>query len=301
MKVRYWGVRGSITVPGPRTVRIGGNTPCISLELSDGTLLVLDGGTGLRNLGRHLLARREVAAGQARMAILFTHRHWDHIQGLPFFEPAYIPGNLFDVYAPDSGIPGSPLHDNVVSLQHNLLNFPVPYDQMRKAYRFHVVQEEESLDLHAVRVHPVRLNHSGLTLGYVLTEAGTGAKLAYLVDTAPWNEVLLGEGMAAEGPIAEVGRRYRDRVVDATREADLVIYDTFFDEAWYAARKSWGHSAPSHALQVCRDASVRRLHLFHFAPDMDDAGVARLEAHARATAGSIEVTAAYEGLEIALP
>src|SRR5881397_3584981 len=118
MRIRYWGVRGSIAVPGPGTVRTGGNTPCVSVRLSDDSLLILDGGTGLRNLGRHLLSRPEVAAGLARGTFLFTHRHWDHIQGLPFFEPAYVTGNLFNVYVAGSEGTGSPLDDNIVSLQH---------------------------------------------------------------------------------------------------------------------------------------------------------------------------------------
>ena len=301
MRIRYWGVRGSIPVPGTRTIGVGGNTPCVSLDLADGALLILDGGTGLRNLGRKLLAREEVAAGRARATILFSHRHWDHIQGLPFFEPAYIAGNLFDVYAPKTAPPGSPLDDNVVSLQHNLVNFPVPFDQIRQAYRFHVAREDQPFDLPSARVHPVRLNHSGVTLGYAVTEPATGIKLAYLLDTAPWEEVLLGEGMAAAGPVAEVGPRYRERVVEAARNADLVIYDTFFDETGYATRKTWGHSTAAHALELCHDAGARRLHMFHFAPDLDDASVARLEARARSAAGAIEVTAAYEGLEITLP
>ncbi len=301
MKVRYWGVRGSIAVPGPRTVRAGGNTPCVSVEMSDGTLIVLDGGTGLRNLGRHLLEREAIAAGRSRGALFFTHYHWDHIQGLPFFEPAYIHGNVFDVYSPEIGSGGSPDDNNVVSLQHSAVNFPVPYETIKGAYRFSSVNEGVSVDLGTARIRPVRMNHADLTLGYTICERSTGAKLAYLCDTAPWEGMLLGAGMAEEGPAPEVGRRYRSRVVEAARRADLVIHDTFFDKQGYEARRDWGHSTPAHALDICRETEAKQLNLFHFNPDLDDAGVADLEKRTRAEAGGIEVTAAMEGLELALP
>jgi len=305
MKVRYWGVRGSIAVPGPDTVLTGGNTPCVSVELSDGTLLILDGGTGLRALGRALMSRQDFASGRGRASFLFTHRHWDHIQGIPFFEPAYVPGNLFDVCASDHDTAGAPFDDNVVSLQHNMVNFPVPYEQVRRAYQFHSVHEAVPFDLPPARVLPVRLNHAGVTLGYVITDTGSGSRLAYLCDTAPWAEVLLGAGMADEGRPDAVGRRYRDRAVAAARDSDLVIYDTFFDEAGYQSRKTWGHSTPGHAIEFCRLASARRLHLFHFAPGLDDAAVESLAAgaaeEARTAAMGLEVSAAREGLELELP
>ncbi len=305
MKVRYWGVRGSIPVPGPSTARSGGNTPCVSVEISDGSIIALDGGTGLRNLGKHLMARKDVLSGRGRATLLFTHRHWDHIQGLPFFEPAYVEGNLFDVHFPDVGSSTTPLDDNVVSLLHSAANFPVPYEQVRSSYRFHVARAGEAIAVGTARVVPVRMNHADVTLGYVILEPDTGASLAYLCDTAPWDGPLLGSGMAAEGRAADVRRRYRDLVLAAASGADLVIHDTFFDESGYERRRDWGHSTPSQALALCRDAGARRLHLFHFNPDLDDDAVARLEAEsraaARAGAGGIQVTAAREGLEVTLP
>ncbi len=301
MKVRYWGVRGSIPVPGQATARAGGNTPCVSVELADGSLVVLDGGTGLRNLGKELMRRPAFASGTGRATLLFTHRHWDHIQGLPFFEPSYVAGNRFEVFGADHGVTGSILDDNVVSMQHTAFNFPVPFEQVRRAYRFLAASAGEAFERGAARVLPVRMNHAGVTLGYVLTEEVTGARLAYLCDTAPWHDALLGEGMAEEGPIEEVGRRYRESLVEAARGADLVIHDTFFDEVGYRTRVSWGHSTPAQALDFCQAAGAKRLHLFHYNPDVDDAGVVRLETDARALAGSLHVSAATEGLELTLP
>jgi ribonuclease BN (tRNA processing enzyme) len=297
-------------MPGPTTVRVGGNTPCVSIDLLDGSLLAIDGGTGLRNLGHHLLAREAMAAGRGRATLLFSHRHWDHIQGLPFFEPAYIAGNRFDLYFPASDRGGNPLDDNVVSLCYAPANFPVPYDAVRQAYRFHPVREGERFQVGPATVEPVRLNHPGTALGYVITEprspaAGDGAavsRVAYLCDTGPWKGLPLGDGMGAAGePPAAVLSRYCRRLVAAVRGADLVIHDTFFDDAGYTTRTDWGHATPAHALALCRQAGVRRLHLYHYAPDLDDDAVSRLEAEARAMAGDIQVTAAVEGLELTLP
>lgn len=301
MKVRYWGVRGSIPMPGPTTVRHGGNTACVSVETADGSLLVLDGGTGLRSLGRALMTRPEFAAGRGTASLLFTHRHWDHIQGIPFFHPAYVEGNVFDLYAPSSDGSLAPPED-LISCQHNGVNFPVRYDAVRRAYRFHAVQENVPFETASTSVHPIRMNHPGVTFGYVITEVSSGVKLAYLCDTAPFEGPLLGLGMAAPADAGAAGRHYRGRLVQATDRADLMIYDTFFDgEAGYLERSGWGHSAPTHAMAIALDAGARRLHLFHFAPDLDDDAVARMVNQARAAADSrLQVDASAEGMEVVL-
>ena len=309
MRVRYWGVRGSIPVPGPSTVAVGGNTPCVSVKLGDGTLLIVDGGTGLRRLGQHLMTWPSFRSGRGRATALFSHRHWDHIQGIPFFEPAYVEGNVIDAYLPPVSQPASSQDEDLIALQYNPVNFPVPADKVRSVYRLHTARAEEPFEIGAARIHPVRLNHAGHTLGYVISESGTARKaprapvasLAYLADSAPWEGPLLGAGMAEESEAGVAARLYRDRVVRAAGGADLVIADTFFDENGYAGRESWGHSTPEQFLALCRDAGARRMHLFHYAPDMDDESVSRLERQTRASASGVEVVAATEGLEVELP
>ena len=306
MKVRYWGVRGSIPVPGSDTVHVGGNTPCVSVELHDGNLVIIDGGTGLRNLGRHLLSQPDFAAGNGSAALLISHRHWDHIHGIPFFEPAYVRGNLFDLYFPASASTGDPWRDNAVSMSYSPANFPVPYADIEAAYRFHTTEENGVFRVGSATIRPVRLNHPGTALGYVISDLHDhdhgGPKVAYLCDTGPWDGPLLGDGMnGADAPHNGRETAYRDQVVSAIQGADLVIHDAFFEDGGYEGRAHWGHSSPSHALSLCRSAGARRLHLFHFAPDLHDDAVARMEADARANADPVEVTAAREGLEIVLP
>jgi len=306
MKVHYWGVRGSIPVPGATTVRVGGNTPCVSVELHDGTLIVIDAGTGIRNLGRHLMADERFGSGRGSATLLISHRHWDHIHGLPFFEPAYVAGNLFDVYAPAIGPPGpSPLDDNVVSLSYAPRNFPVSYEAMARAYRFHTVVEDTPFEIATATIRPITLNHPGKTFGYVITDRGTRddgdamVKIAYLSDTGPWAEVLqAGSGRRAKGTEASY---YWRHVIPAVENADLIIHDTFFEMGRYEERPDWGHSTAPHALRLCHDAGARQLHLFHFAPDLEDPAVDAMVDEARQIAGTIEVAAAMEGMELVIP
>jgi phosphoribosyl 1,2-cyclic phosphodiesterase len=304
MKIRYWGVRGSIPVPGRNTVRTGGNTPCVSVELSDGSIIVLDAGTGIRNLGRELMLHPDFIGGRGRAALLISHRHWDHIQGLPFFEPAYVAGNVFEVHAPGVAAGHTALDDNVVALSYTPANFPVSYETMKQAYRFHTVRADVGFSVGAVTVQPITLNHPGQTFGYVLSVGGgagdgdAGVKMAYLSDTGPWDEVL---GPHHGGRSERVRSSYYwSHVIPALAGADLVIHDTFFEVGRYEARADWGHSTPEHALRLCQDAGVQQLTLFHFAPDLEDDDVASMLRSARDAAGPIRVMAAVEGEEVVL-
>jgi len=306
MKVHYWGVRGSIPVPGAQTVRVGGNTPCVSVELQDGTLIVIDAGTGIRNLGRDLMTRDSFASGRGLVALLISHRHWDHIHGLPFFEPAYVAGNRVEVYAPAIGPGGpTPLEDNAVSLSYTPRNFPVSYEVMEKAYRFHTVATDTPFEIAAAAIRPITLNHPGTTFGYVITDRSASGdddalvKIAYLSDTSPWPEVL--EPMSDRKAKGTGESYYWSYVIPALADADLVIHDTFFEEGRYETRADWGHSTPAHALRLCRDAGVRQLHLFHFAPDLEDLAVDAMARKTQAMAGSITVAAAMEGMEVVGP
>jgi len=306
MKLHYWGVRGSIPVPGATTVQIGGNTPCVSVELQDGNLIVIDAGTGIRNLGRHLMTQAGFAAGRGRATLLISHRHWDHIHGLPFFEPAYVAGNLFDVYGPAIAAGGSsPLDDNFVSLSYSPINFPVSYEAMKRVYRFHAVMADTPFEVATATIRPITLNHPGKTFGYVITDRTADdvgeatVKIAYLSDTGPWAEVLR---PVSDRPTERSPESYYwSHVIPALENADLVIHDTFFEVGRYEERADWGHSTPAQALRVCRDAGAHHLHLFHFAPDMEDPAVDAMVRETREMAGSIAVAAAVEGMEVVLP
>jgi phosphoribosyl 1,2-cyclic phosphodiesterase/CheY-like chemotaxis protein len=296
MRVRFWGTRGSLATPEPTALRYGGNTPCVEVRAADGTLLVLDCGTGAYGLGQALVG----AGGEPpRGHLLLTHTHWDHIQGFPFFAPLRVPGGEWDVYAP--GGPGQRLR-GVLGGQMEYEYFPVDLGQLAAAVRFHDLGEG-GFDAGGVRVTACYLNHPALTLGYRL-EAG-GAVLVYATDHEPHGPLARpgappDSGGAAPGklPLHHEDRRH----VAFLAGADLVVHDAQYALEEYPARAGWGHSAAEHAVDLARAAGARRLALFHHDPLRDDAALDRLVEACRRRAGEgLEVFAAAEGPALELP
>ena len=170
MRVRFWGTRGSLAKPGPTTLRYGGNTSCVEVRTADGTLIVLDCGTGAHGLGWR---SRAPASAPLRGHLLITHTHWDHIQGFPFFAPLFVPGNEWDIYAP--GGLGQQLEATLAG-QMEYTYFPVTLAQCGATIRFHDLTEG-SFEIGPVRVVAQYLNHPALTLGYRLEAGGAVARV----------------------------------------------------------------------------------------------------------------------------
>ncbi|RVU19796.1 MBL fold metallo-hydrolase [Methylobacterium oryzihabitans] len=283
MLVRFYGTRGSLPVPGPGTVRYGGNTSCVCVRSRRGTLVVLDIGTGAYALGRDLTAKGLAGRGH----LLITHTHWDHIQGLPFFAPLFVPGNEWDIYAP-RGL-GASLRETLSGqMQHRY--FPVSLDQLGATIRYHELVEG-SLALGPdgdVAVEARYLNHPALTLGYRLQ--ADGASLVYALDHEPY------AACAAEGrtPLRGPDRRHAE-FLDG---ADLVIHDAQYTAEEYRDRQGWGHSTVEYALRAAKGA--RRLALMHHDPLRDDDALDALVARYRATSPGPDLIAAAEGLSLDL-
>ncbi|MDE3076075.1 MAG: response regulator [Chloroflexota bacterium] len=285
MKVRFWGTRGSLPSPGPSTCRFGGNTSCVEVTAGE-TLIVLDSGTGVRNLGKALLRERgKPVIGH----VLLSHTHWDHIQGFPFFPPLLVPGNHFTFYSA-RGYDRS-LRD-IFNAQMAYPYFPLKLAQMQSTAVFREIGEE-SFDLGDIRVTSRFLNHTTLTLGYRLTHAD--ACVVYATDTEPFGTYHAGSQRAF---LHEGDRRF----ISFVEGADVLIHDAQYTQAEYAAKIGWGHSPVEYAVEVALAAGVRRLVLFHHDIDRTDAEVEGLEALARrivAERGArLEVTAAAEASEI---
>jgi len=295
MRVRFWGTRGSIAKPGPATVRYGGNTSCVEVRAEDGTLIVLDCGTGAHALGQSLMATGSPVRGH----LLITHTHWDHIQGFPFFGPLFVPGNEWDVYAP-TGL-GRRLEDTLAG-QMEYAYFPVTLDQLGATIRYHDVVEGE-FGVGGVRVVARYLNHPALALGYRLEAAGVS--MVYATDHEP-HAPPPDDGTASPAPRAAHPPAHREdqRHRQFLAGADLVIHDAQYTQAEYANKLGWGHSPAEYVVDAALAAGARRLALFHHDPQRDDDGVDRLVAASRervaATAGALDVLGAAEGLLIEL-
>jgi CheY-like chemotaxis protein/phosphoribosyl 1,2-cyclic phosphodiesterase len=294
MRVRFWGTRGSIATPGPGTNYFGGNTSCVELTTANGDLLIFDCGTGAVRLASALMAQGKKAVNAS---ILLGHTHWDHIQGFPFFSPAFVKGNSVALYGPE-GSRGS-LQD-VLAGQMEFTYFPVELNQLPAAITYHDLTEGVRT-IGGARVATQFLNHPAMTIGYRVE--ADGVAVVYLVDHEPFSDELWRAG-AESGRIESIlheGDRLHAKFMAG---ADLVIHDAQYTPAEYPPKKSWGHSTYDYVVQIAAAAGVRQVALTHHDPSHDDHFVAEIERKARALAlqrgTGLEVFCAYEGCEIVL-
>jgi phosphoribosyl 1,2-cyclic phosphodiesterase len=283
VRARFWGTRGSIATPGPATVRYGGNTSCIELRSDGGELVLLDCGTGAAPLGRALTAEAAAAGTPLRGSILLGHTHWDHIQGLPFFEPLFDPAAHWDLYGP-RGLGTSLVQTLSGQMQYQY--FPLALDQLGANVAYHdLVEGTFSIGDLVVRTH--YLNHPALTLGYRIEEHG--AVFCYLADHEPFDPAL-----GAGGDVLASGQDRRH--VEFMLDADVVVHDAQYLAAEYEARRGWGHSTMEYVVEAACAARVGQVVLFHHDPARDDDALDELLARARhRAAGRVDVLAAAEG------
>lgn len=286
VKVRFWGVRGSIPTPGPSTNFYGGNTSCVELQ-ADGETLVLDAGSGIRQLGEKLI--EEAGGAPLNLHLLISHTHWDHIQGFPFFRPAYQPPNRIRLVG-YSGV----RHDlhKVMDAQMDDEYFPVSMSEMRA--EINVQQVGEVFHCGPVKGHAFFSNHPGKCSGFRFdTSAGA---VVYVPDNE-LNEA----GQATHMPM-ETAAHLRKRFVETVSGARVLIHDAQYTHAEYEQRVGWGHSCVEDTVEMAGEAGVERLILFHHDPTRSDAGVNKLVAMGRAIVEkrgwSMRVDAAREGMEI---
>lgn len=287
LQVTFWGTRGSIPTPGPHTVRYGGNTPCLEVRTTEGRLLILDAGTGIRELGRSLIER---AGGAPIEADLFlTHAHWDHIQGIPFFAPLFGKGNRLRIWG-SAALERSV--DQVVRDQMSPVVFPVSFEALAATIEFRSMTEGTPASEPGYEVMAFGLQHPGGALGYRFQGTGRDARaLVYVPD----NEL-------APHPRYGATPTWRARMESFVRGASILVHDAMYTPAEYGACQGWGHSTHLEAVELALAAGVRTLVLFHHEPRRTDAAldacVAESRELVRQAGASLEVIAAAEGLTL---
>lgn len=305
MKVKFWGVRGSIPCPGPFTVKYGGNTPCIEIRLKKtGRLIIIDAGSGIRELGNYMMAH-DLPQGPIQTEIFLSHTHWDHIMGFPFFTPTYLPTTKLKVYGPVT-LEGDSL-EKVIAGQMTYRYFPIREIELAADIEY-IELKEGRIELgDGLVVTAKYLNHPILCLGYRFEYEGKVLCTAF--DTEPFrnlfgsdpNDPAYDEDMAREGAlVAEEQNKIQEQFVAG---ADLLIQDAQYTQAEYQASKlGWGHTSFEYACSAANRAAVKAIALFHHDPVRSDDQLdelARIHC-APGKYGSLKVFLAREGMEIEL-
>jgi phosphoribosyl 1,2-cyclic phosphodiesterase len=267
VRIKIWGVRGSTPTPQIENLKFGGNTSCLEVRAIGHESVIFDAGSGIRGLGKALV---EEAAGKPISAAIFlTHFHWDHIQGMPFFNPLYGPANAVSFY---SGSTGQPLRETLDG-QMTMPYFPINFSQVAAKRDFQQLQTGEAVQVKGLTVRPFALNHPQGASGYRIE--ANGVVIIYATDFehgVPEYDALL--------------RTYAEG-------ADVLICDTQYTPAEYETHRGWGHSTWQNGVMLARDARVQHLMLFHHDPEHDDTFMMQLAQQARMQFEN--TTAAWEG------
>jgi len=296
--IRFWGVRGSIPTPGPTTVQFGGNTSCVEVR-ADGEIIVLDAGSGIRGLG--LALAKEFADHPINTTVLISHTHWDHIQGFPFFVPAYNPENKLRIVGYEGSRKGLV---SSLSTQMESPYFPVSMRQMPSNIDVTEMKELE-FSIGPVKVQAAFVNHPGVTVGYRLFTSG--GSIVYMPDHEPFQRLrshTSGQGGLNPVEILKYASDQDQRIIEFIQDAEVLIIDAQYDDAEYQTHAGWGHGCVDDVVALALSARVKQLFLFHHDPDHDDAQILRMEAWARQLVGfaneDLAINAACEGVRFEL-
>ncbi len=279
MIIRFWGARGSIPVSGPEYIKYGGDTACIEVRNKEDEIIIIDAGTGIRRLGNQLLAE-----GRYQYYMIFTHAHWDHILGLPFFKPLYRQETVIHMF----GCPFA--QDSVEKMIGNVMaapNFPVNFANVQAKISSRKACTD-SFMIGPLTVTPIPISHPNAGMGYKLAE--NGKSFVFLTD----NELA----------VRHAGGLARSEYVKFSAKADLLIHDAGYTREEYVAKRTWGHSRFLDALNLALRAGVKKFGLFHHNQERTDADIDEIVENCRRRItkkkANLECFAVYQGMEIRL-
>ncbi|WP_020564781.1 MBL fold metallo-hydrolase [Methylosarcina fibrata] len=262
MKFKFWGVRGSIPSPGPNTVKYGGNTTCIEIRTNDGDLIILDAGTGIHALAQSLLKEMPINAH-----IFITHTHWDHIQGLPFFIPIFIPGNQISIYGGLDPVTHEQINRALtVQLQYSF--FPIQEAQLKARIHYLTISAGIPVKVGSATITPIILNHPVLNFGYRID--CDGQSIFFTGDYEMPLNIYQPDDEDHEQFQCYIDEQKKE-VLLAMKDVDALIIDSPFTKSEYANKHGWGHGTYDSAIELSRAANVKRLFLTHHEPTRTDA------------------------------
>lgn len=261
MKLRFWGVRGSIPSPGPDTIRHGGNTTCIEIRTDDGHLIILDGGTGIHTLAQSLLKEMPVEAN-----IFITHSHWDHIHGLPFFVPIFIPGNTIKIHGAFDPVSGQGI-EQIMAVQMQYSFFPIREAELRARIEYRTLMPGEQIQIGDATITPLLLNHPVVDYGYRID--CNGKSIFFTGDHEPHSNIYAPEddGYAEYEALLE---EKRSEIYSALAGVDVLIADSSYTIEEYPAKKGWGHGTFDSCIALAKSVGAKTLFCTHHEPTRSD-------------------------------
>lgn len=306
MKIKFWGVRGSIACPGPDTVYYGGNTPCIELYFEKiDRVIIIDAGSGIRPLGNDL-KKRYKSKKSLTADIFLSHTHWDHIMGFPFFDPIYSPESTLNIYGPVTY--EEETLEQIIGDQLSYRYFPVRHSELASTLRYHQLRECE-IDLgDGVCLKTKFLNHTLQCLGYRFEYQGKSFCTAF--DTEPFRNLFaVSENSPDYDPFAaaegeKAAKEENHRIAQFYQGADVLIHDAqYTTEEYEHSKKGWGHSTFEQAIETGIAAKVKQLYLYHHDPGRTDKALAKIEKKYRKKTSDTthpDIFVAREGVTIEL-
>jgi len=293
MKIKFWGVRGSIPVPGPNTIKYGGNTTCIEIRTDDGQLIILDAGTGIFALSQTLLREMPLTAN-----VFISHTHWDHIQGLPFFIPIFIPSNTLRLHGAFDPISGRGI-EQIMEVQLQYSYFPVREAEMKAKIEYETLMPEQSVQIGATTITPTLLNHPVINFGYRVD--CNGKSVFFTGDHEPHYNIYApdDEGHDEYQTLIEDKEK---AIIEAMRGVDVLIADSSYTIEEYPSKKGWGHGTFDSSIAMGKKAGAKIVYCTHHEPTRNDDVLQRefekvLARHPRQD-GDPEYRLAGEGEEI---